>query len=98
MRPLGVRSKQPAMATVKERWLIFVTEWAVASAVFDLVLAAIILAGPASATRWAISLLVAVNITLGGLALGAMAWANKSWVPARIFRGAEATFLKHFGP
>ena len=58
-----------AVATSQERWLVFLVQWVLASAIFDLILAAIILAGPSGAARWALGLIVAVNLTLGSLAL-----------------------------
>ena len=45
-----------------------------------------------------IGLLIAINVTLGGVALIAMALTRRSSLPGRIYRGAEAALLKHFGP
>lgn len=69
---------QSAVATSQERWLVFLVQWVLASAISDLILAAIILAGPSGAARWALGLIVAVNITLGGLALIAMTRTRQS--------------------
>ena len=60
---------QRAVATSQERWLVFLVQWVLASAIFDLILVAIIFAGPSGAARWALGLIVAVNLTLGSLAL-----------------------------
>ena len=69
---------QRAVATAQERWLVFLVQWALASAIFDLILAAIILAGPSGAARWALGLIVAVNLTLGSLALIVMTRTRQS--------------------
>ena len=69
---------QSAVATSQERWLVFLVQWVLASAIFDLILAAIILAGPSGAARWALGLIVAVNLTLGSLALIVMTWTRQS--------------------
>jgi len=69
---------QRALATSQERWLVFLVQWVLASAIFDLILAAIILAGPSGAARWALGLIVAVNLTLGSLALIVMTRTRQS--------------------
>ena len=69
---------QRAVATAQERWLVFLVQWALASAIFDLILAAIILAGSSGAARWALGLIVAVNLTLGSLALIVMTRTRQS--------------------
>ena len=69
---------QRAVATAQERWLVFLVQWVLASAIFDLILAAIILAGPSGAARWALGLIVAVNLTLGSLALIVMTRTRQS--------------------
>jgi uncharacterized membrane protein HdeD (DUF308 family) len=70
-----------AVATSHERWLVFLVQWVLASAVFDLILAAITLTGPSGAARWALGLLIAINLTLGGLALIVMARTPASFRP-----------------
>jgi uncharacterized membrane protein HdeD (DUF308 family) len=52
--------------------------WVLASAIFDLILVAIIFAGPSGAVRWALGLIVAVNLTLGSLALIVMTRTRQS--------------------
>jgi uncharacterized membrane protein HdeD (DUF308 family) len=52
-----------------------------ASAIFNLILAAIIIAGLPGAVPWALGLLVGINIVFGGLALIAMALARRSSLP-----------------
>jgi uncharacterized membrane protein HdeD (DUF308 family) len=91
-------SDERAMATSHERWLIFLVEWALASALCDLILVAIIVAGPPGTPAWAIGLLVAINVTLAGVALVVMAPNWRLSTPGRIYRGVEAKLLKHFGP
>ena len=72
---------QRPVATSEERWLVFLVQWVLASVVFDLILAAIILAGPSGAARWALGLLIAINLTLGSLALIVMAWTPTAFRP-----------------
>jgi uncharacterized membrane protein HdeD (DUF308 family) len=67
---------------VYERWVIFLVAWMLASAIFNLILAAIMIAGSPGAVAWALGLLVGVNIVFGGLALIAMALARRSSLPA----------------
>jgi hypothetical protein len=91
-------SNLPPAAESHDRWLIFLVEWVLASAICGLILAAIIIAGPPGTPAWVIGLLIAINVTLGGVALIAMALTRRSSLPGRIYRGAEAALLKHFGP
>jgi uncharacterized membrane protein HdeD (DUF308 family) len=73
---------QSAVATSQDRWLVFLVQWVLASAIFDLILAAIILAGSSGAARWALGLLIAINLTLGGLALIVMARTPTAFRPS----------------
>jgi uncharacterized membrane protein HdeD (DUF308 family) len=67
---------QRALApSLHERWIIFLVGWILASAIFDLIFAPIFFAGGTPA--WALGLLVGINITFGGLALIAMALAQR---------------------
>ena len=69
-------------ASVHERWIIFLATWMLASAIFNLILAVITIAGLPGAVAWALDLLVGINIVFGGLALIAMALARRSSLPA----------------
>lgn len=71
-------SNLPPAAESHERWLIFLVEWVLASAICGLILAAIIIAGPPGTPAWVIGLLIAINVTLGGVALIAMALTRRS--------------------
>jgi uncharacterized membrane protein HdeD (DUF308 family) len=64
--------------SVHERWVIFLVAWMLASAIFNLILAAIGIAGLPGGVAWALWLLVGINIVFGGLALIAMAMARRS--------------------
>lgn len=73
---------QRAVATsVHERWVIFLVAWMLTSAIFNLILAAIIIAGLPGTVAWALWLLVGINIVFSGLALIAMALARRSSLP-----------------
>jgi uncharacterized membrane protein HdeD (DUF308 family) len=76
--------------SVQERWVIFLVVWMLASAIFNLILAAIIIEGPPGAMAWALGLLVGINIVFGGLALIAMALARRSSLTAASTAASKA--------